>query len=1014
MLEAQAPAKQTATDTIHTLSGRLNNATLLEDRRAAILGLRSFAKEYPASVASGALRGLIGSLTKDGDDVDTIKVVLETLLMLFSPDERSPEASDDIALWLADEFTQRQDNITILLDLLETPDFYSRLYSLQLITAICSARPERTQECILSAPLGTTRLVALLDDPRDAVRNAGLLLCTDLTVSSVELQKLVAFESAFDRVFRLIESEGSLLQGGIIVQDCLSLLANLIRGNASNQSLFRETGCVKRVLEILPGGSKDGTPRDGDDDGNFENPQSGKNIWGLLAVIRMFFVQGSVSSRPNSETFQKNGFLQRALDLSFSTRWEGPIRAEALYTCSDMIRGNAKLQEGFAQLQVNPGTEGNAAGNGKPQTNGVSKVYVIDALLDLTLRPSPPDLYNCRFAACECLKAYAHGHAAIRLHFLHRAVDGHTSGEDETANVLTSLIHGPPGSWSSNPYGSWFAAVLVLHLISDDAEAKKLLMDVAEGDAENGEEVVTCIQAITGNLIDCLQREQDQRISIAYLMLLSIWLFDDNDAVSDFLGEGSSLQSLVQAASRTTDDDHVVVRGLCASLLGIIYEFSTKDSPISRRTLQPILTSRLGRDSYIDALKQLRRHPLIRDFELSPQGSSSLAVSASLPPIYFDPTFMDFLKDNFSRLIRAIDRDPGIEIHASSTTSTGVDRDALDELRTELAGRIEALQKAEADILSLESKLNQAHAEHKRAQETSMAEVARIKNINDALQKGHEIEIDKIQQGHRASTEYLQDQHAKDLDALHQQLTQAEAYNQAQLARLQGDADRWKAAHADVQRERDDARAELGRARADAAAARAERDTAQRTADAARQSAGDQQRQLARLPELEQERQRLAAELGSAKSQISELQSAAQEWDAGRAETETKLQEADRRVEEVQGQLGERDRSLTGANQRVREVEGRLEEKEEARAAAQGELDEMLMVMTDLEEKRVRDKKRLKALGEEVSDMEDEDEDEDEDQEEDQDGEGEEEEGEDDEEGGEEDEKSGEKDGDVD
>lgn len=89
MLEAQAPAKQTATDTINTLSARLNNATLLEDRRAAILGLRSFAKEYPASVASGALRGLISSLNKDSEDVDTTKSVLETLLMLFNPNENS-------------------------------------------------------------------------------------------------------------------------------------------------------------------------------------------------------------------------------------------------------------------------------------------------------------------------------------------------------------------------------------------------------------------------------------------------------------------------------------------------------------------------------------------------------------------------------------------------------------------------------------------------------------------------------------------------------------------------------------------------------------------------------------------------------------------------------------------------------------------------------------------------------------------------------------------------------------
>jgi hypothetical protein len=89
VLEANAPPKQTATDTISTLSSRLASATLLEDRRAAILGLRSFAKEYPASVASGALRGLITALTQDGEYLDTLKVVLETLLMLFHPDEQS-------------------------------------------------------------------------------------------------------------------------------------------------------------------------------------------------------------------------------------------------------------------------------------------------------------------------------------------------------------------------------------------------------------------------------------------------------------------------------------------------------------------------------------------------------------------------------------------------------------------------------------------------------------------------------------------------------------------------------------------------------------------------------------------------------------------------------------------------------------------------------------------------------------------------------------------------------------
>lgn len=67
--------------------------------------------------------------------------------------------------------SKRQDNITTLLDLLEAREFYSRLYSLQLMSHICSARPERTQECIFTAPLGISKLVSTLTDAREPVRN---------------------------------------------------------------------------------------------------------------------------------------------------------------------------------------------------------------------------------------------------------------------------------------------------------------------------------------------------------------------------------------------------------------------------------------------------------------------------------------------------------------------------------------------------------------------------------------------------------------------------------------------------------------------------------------------------------------------------------------------------------------------------------------------------------------------------------------------------------------------------
>lgn len=323
---AATPAKQSVSDTISVLGGRLGSATLLEDRRAAILGLRSFAKEYPASVASGALRSLIGSLSKDGEDVDTVKVVLETLLMLFSPNEDSPEASEEIALWVADEFTQRQENITLLLDFLEGNDFYSRLYSLQLLSAILSARTERTEECVFNARLGISRLVALLDDRREAIRNEAITLLTYLTPNSLEIQKLVAFESAFDRVFNIIGSEGALNQGDRAVEDSLILLANLLRLNPSNQSLFRETGCVPRLSKLLE--TAHGTEEDDGEVAFWAQTQRNRNIYALLAIIRLFLTPGSVGTAQNQAAFWQHGVLYHALQLAFSPDAEVQIKAE--------------------------------------------------------------------------------------------------------------------------------------------------------------------------------------------------------------------------------------------------------------------------------------------------------------------------------------------------------------------------------------------------------------------------------------------------------------------------------------------------------------------------------------------------------------------------------------------------------------------------------------------------------------------------------------------------------------
>lgn len=971
---------------------------LLEDRRAAIQGLRSFAKGYPASVASGGLRALISSLRNDSDDVDTIKVVLETLLMLFAPDENSPEASDEIALWLADEFTQRQDNITTLLDLLDSREFYSRLYSLQLMSHICAARPERTQECIFTAPLGISRLASVLSDSREPVRNEALLLLIALTPSSEEIQKLVAFENVFDHIFALIEAEGSLAHGSEVVEDCLSLLANLLRLNISNQSYFRETGYIKGIAKLLADGN-------GELEADETIPQwalahRDKNLWGVFAIVQLFLIRGGISTPVNQMAFWQSGVTEQVLRTAFGQNFNVKVTSKALETCADLIRGNPLLQEKFGDIEVlwGSGPPSEHAANGANEPNDIQRINVIEALLKLTLESSPIQLLDARLAACECMKAFFADHAGIRTHVLRRAIEGHLSGQDQIPNILSVLVSPPELRGNADPYQTWMASVLMLHLLFEYPEGKAMAMKVTEGDAESGEEVVTCVQAITGNLVTGMQRGDDERISIGYLMLLCSWLFEDPDVVNDFLGEGSSIQSLLQVIKQR-GASNVLVPGLCTVLLGIVYEFSSKDSPISRVTLHKLLIEQLGREQYIDKIKRLRSSHWIRDYEVLPQKLGG-QHDGGLPEVFFDRTFVDFLKDNFKRLICAIDRDPGLEISVvTNGIQKGISRELVDSLRSQLEDRNEILQKLESDVLALQRKFDQEALDHKKTKESTALELARIKQINEALQRNHEEELARLDELHRRAKNDLLKQHGEQLRAIDSQLKTVSADYEKNGIKAR---ERHEAEVADLKQTIRTLESDLTSSREQHAAEVSSLKETVHTLQLAIVSA--KQEHKAESTDLKNTIQNLKVSFDKANEKsVHDLQAVHEEYSAKCSTLEKRATEAESKTEGTQATLKETSETLKKVQaelERVRleakakeesskkvqaeldKVKSEVKEKEEARKTAQSELEDLLIVFGDLEAKRHQDKKRLKDLGEEVSEDEDEDEDEDDEDEE--------------------------------
>ena len=876
---------------------------------------------------------------------------------------------------------QRQDNALLLLSLLDPTspyaDYYSRLYSVQILSAICESRPERLQECILSAPLGVSRLVGTLDDARDAIRNAGLLLLVDLTSGANEdLRKIVAFEDVFAKVFALIRMEGGLAEAGITAQDCLSLLANLVRGSGSNQTMFRESGCVAQLAQLL----QQTFPHSEQEPG-FVAQSREKSAFGLLQLLRLFLLPGEPSTTQNQTAFFRAGTAQILIDIGFSADLPIPIRMTALQCTSDLITNHAPLQENFAALTVITAADAEtASATPSPQVNGSRnsqsnkasartsaekpRTYIIEALLDLAL-DKPHDDLALRQASCGLIQAYLAGHDRIRAHFLQRAISGHAE-QERNANVLTTLSQpAEPADATSLVFASW----IVQDIVVDDADAKAALAAVREGNESEGEEILSFIQSLGAELEGALHLGGDERAVAAYASLLTVFLWEFAQGVDDLLAEGSSLVQALAAAPKAASPDPLTA-GLSATLLGTIYEFSTKDSPIPRRTLAPLLTQKLGRRKYLDALSELRRQPAVRDLDMLQDGDGDSLLATS---------FVDLFTIEYSRLRKAIDKDPGIEVLPSSAAQAGVDRDVLDDLRQQLQTAKDAMAQTQEESMAAGQKHEQERLSAAKDLQTANAEVERLRRINQAMQQGHETELENTAAQHEEDKQRLVTGHQRSLSAAQQetqkQIDAAVREKDAAYTELGNTLRTEQTGHATTRQQLEVLTAQHNQLMT------REKDTSNQLADLSQ-----------RHSKLEQEHENLQSSSTRANTDLERVSDEL-------AMHTTTMATLQAQVKELQDELSAKEDELAAERAGFADLEKELEsaknaanappasadpdteglkkelaEAKKSEKAAKEELESMLLVMGDIEARRDGYRERVRELGGEVSEEEDEDE----------------------------------------
>lgn len=802
ILSAQNQPVQLVEEAIPTLCNRLQHATMASDRRSAVLGLKSFSRQYREAVVENGVRALVLTLSRDAEAPAIVRAVLETFLILFIRGEGDDDLTrgwfshqsrtqngrypspllmeavkpDELSLWIADELTQNETSVQMLVQTIadNENDFHIRLYAVQLLEALVLTRPARTKECLLNTPTAVSTVVSLLHDVHDQVRNEAILLLMAVANDNFHVQKLVAFENTFDRLFDIIDEEGGV-RGSIVVQDCLTLITNLLQYNASNQKFFLEAQCVPRLALLLgepvdvaedPEGPENGLPQPP----MVWTPQRLQNMFIALEICRILVSEDSEFLAENQQKLFQAGVLFTVLKLVFSPVTANQVRLVALMATGDLIVGNSALQLQFSQIDVpymDPSMPTQLQAFDRPAP-------VTIALLNWALYVNSVHAFDIRMAAAYCLHAYFRDNNDCKAAFLNdqirayadpsyftkeiteNGVNGHEKGLSPTpfANIFSTLMD-YDAEIKLNPYRLWFAVVILLYLFEENTENRALSRTILTGDADAGEEVLGSIQAISGLLVTTLE-SANPRPAIGYLMLLTVWLYENFDAVNDFLGDASILKAILAFLSNSASDVTFLVHGMATILLGVVYEFSSKDSPLPRVELHSLLTKALGKDNYSLKVRQFKDNEAFKNFD--PSTISAAKDDTGLPDVYFDPLYVSLVKENFGRIRKALYHDPNIEPQGH------ISYDVYEELENAHSALKKDLAEKQQSVLETEKKLTEhmeahlkEHANLSAQVEASCQELDTLKEAHSSLKEDHSALSSQLKEMENSKNRFEQD-----------------------------------------------------------------------------------------------------------------------------------------------------------------------------------------------------------------------------------------------------------------
>lgn len=529
------------------------------------------------------MTALIDVLRDETSDTETIGYALETLHNVTTTepfDDNNSESEDDpcdhsacIGEQFAEIFIKSADNVKIVINRLEEYNFKIRWPAVKLLTSLIGSRTKEIQEIILTSPMASSKVMDLLSDSREIIRNDALILLTHMAKGNINVQKIIAFENGFERLFEVIQNEGNL-NGGVVAEDSLNLIYNLLKNNASNQNFFKESSYIQRLTPLMLLGDIE------------------EHSWASQLIANAMLVLQIIRSLVNTNNTQVNisssqyairncGLLEALCSILMKNGVPVRILTETINTVAEIIRGNKQNQEYIDCLMA-------------PCTPPQSALLIL-----LMSMVNEKQVFELRCAVLYCFQCFLHQNESGQEKIVQTLIPS----RENTCLTVGQLLCG--GLISNETLTNWLSSIALMHVLIQGQSPKEQLLRVLLAKSDNNLSISLLQKCTT-----ILQTRTEAQTKIGILMLLCTWLTGSRKSVKAFMLIPGICEHLVSEIIGNDDnEDEVLYQGLCAFLLANCLELSDNATTgFNRDQLYQSIEKRIGCETFVNKIGEISRH----------------------------------------------------------------------------------------------------------------------------------------------------------------------------------------------------------------------------------------------------------------------------------------------------------------------------------------------------------------------------------------------------------------------